>query len=378
MEDATFIVSWINALIVPTAIYRGVEVIAKGIFMYVTPVLLVIAIAVRTLEETLDITNSNGRWLNAVRDMIMIGLAITVYFAAGNMVNELFVALYSHFTQIGSIGSVTSQVADMIEQLETNTQDTGFVNWAVSGIYESVAKGAYYLSLITITAIIAFLHIAQALGYGLAFCWGLIALPMSVTRGLTLLKGWALFTAFILAWPIIESLAMGIVIHVFTDVSVTMTAGATGNTRVEQGSLLLAFTTLNIILAVVVVVVPFLTNGFISNSAVGRDFVVPFVAGALAQVAAVKRAGGGVARAATSTTKNVILGAADGVKASVPLYQPKPGSKGKGSAPLSASRTLGNASGNNAKSKHSPVDANTRQARRGAIISQNKAKSKAK
>jgi hypothetical protein len=154
-----------------------------------------------------------------------------------------------------------------------------------------------------------------------------------------------------------------------------MTAGATGNTSVEQGSLLLAFTTLNIILIAVVIVVPFLTNGFISNSAVGRDFVVPFVAGALAQVAAVKRAGGGVARAATSTTKNAILGAADGIKASVPLYQPKPGSKSN--SQFSALKGEGNVSGS-AKSNRSPADASARQARRGAIITQNQSKLSAK
>ena len=64
MEVGDLIITWIGRLIVPTSIYDGVEVIARGIFTFVTPVLLVIAIATRSLEESLDVTNSSGRWVN--------------------------------------------------------------------------------------------------------------------------------------------------------------------------------------------------------------------------------------------------------------------------------------------------------------------------
>ncbi len=368
MEEGTFIISWINALIVPTAIYQNIESIASGIFRYITPVLLVIAIAVRTLEESLDATNTNGRWINAVRDMILAGLAITVYFSAGNLINDFFESLYRYFASFGSIGSVTNQVADMIDALEKSTEDTGFANWGISGIYKTLALGVYYLSLITVTSIIAFLHIAHAIGYGLVFCWGLIALPMSITRGLTLLKGWGLFLAFILVWPILESLAMGMLMQIFVDVGATATAGSVGNTRVEQGSLLLAFTTLNIILIVVVVVIPFLTNGFVSNSAVGRDFVIPFAAGAMAQVAAVKssirqtRVVGGHGRAAVNAARphinqagNAAIEKIKSVGSSEAAHVPK-------RAPAESS-----AKTSTSTSSKNPGD---RQARRGAIINQ--------
>jgi len=369
MEDGAFIISWINALIIPTAIYQNIESIALGIFKYITPVLLVIAIAVRTLEESLDATNTNGRWINAVRDMILAGLAIAVYFSAGNLINDFFESLYSYFSNFGSIGSVTNQVADMIDALERNTEDTGFANWGVSGIYKTLALGVYYLSLITVTSIIAFLHIAHAIGYGLVFCWGLIALPMSITRGFTLLKGWGLFMAFILVWPILESLAMGMLMQIFVDVGTTATAGSVGNTRVEQGSLLLAFTTLNIILIVVVVVIPFLTNGFVSNSAVGRDFVIPFAAGAMAQVASVKKsirrtgAAGRYSRDAINSARPFINQAGNAAIDKVKGFGSESAPSPKSSTPQSSVKSTSASSSSNS----SPGD---RQARRGAIINQ--------
>lgn len=223
MEGGDLIVTWINRLIVPTTIYDGVETIARGIFTYVTPVLLVIGIATRTLEEQLDMTNSTGRWVNAIRDMAIIGVVITAYFALGNLVNEFFTASYGYFDRFGSVGSITSQLADTIETLEAQREEPGVVSMIAGGAWYWASIVVYYLSLVAVTTIIAFLHLAQALGYGLCFCWGLIALPMSVTRNLGLLKGWAMFSAFILVWPIIESLTMGMISSIFSNVADTLT-----------------------------------------------------------------------------------------------------------------------------------------------------------
>ena len=191
---------------------------------------------------------------------------------------------------------------------------------------------------------------------------------MSITRNFRLLKGWGLFMAFILVWPILESLAMGMLMQIFVDVGTTTTAGSIGNTRVEQGSLLLAFTTLNIILIVVVVVIPFLTNGFVSNSAVGRDFIIPFAAGAMAQVAAVKssikrtHAAGGYSRNAVNAARPYINQAGNAVSEKV---------KGMGSDVVPTPKSTASESNAKTSSTTNPAD---RQARRGAIINQNQHK----
>jgi len=376
MEVGDLIITWISRLIVPTSIYDGVEVIARGIFTFVSPVLLVIAIATRSLEESLDVTNASGRWVNALRDMAILGAAITVYFAAGNMVNEFFSATYSYFERIGSVGSITNQLADTIEQLESKTEDTGTLSYLAGSVWNFAGTIVYYSSLIAVTTLIAFLHLAQALGYGLCFCWGLIAIPMSITRNFRLLKGWAMFSAFILVWPVVESLTMGLISSIFADMGQTMTSSASGNTDLDQGSVMLMYTTLNIILFMIAVVAPFVANALVSNAPAGKDFVVPFIAGAMANVAAMNHvnvnAGVPAANAVGNASKAVGGGIANRVGTEVShikeAFRSQPSAMG-GSESMASKATTTSSSSSGATS-----DPAARQARRGAIINQNKDK----
>ncbi|HFE36804.1 MAG TPA: hypothetical protein ENK06_00110 [Gammaproteobacteria bacterium] len=336
------------------------------------------AIATRSLEESLDMTNSQGRWVNALRDMAILGAAITVYFAAGNMVNEFFSATYSYFEKIGSVGSITNQLADTIEQLEAKTQDTGTLSYLAGSVWNFAGTIVYYASLIAVTTLIAFLHLAQALGYGLCFCWGLIAIPMSITRNFRLLKGWAMFTAFILMWPVVESLTMGLISSIFADMGQTMTGSASGNTDLDQGAVMMMYTTLNIILFMIAVVAPFVTNALVSNAPAGKDFVVPFIAGAMANVAAMNavntKAAGPIASGAGSVGKAVGGGIIDRVGAEAnyikSAFRSQPSSVVNSEfSELKTTTTSSSTSGNSA-----PTDPAARQARRGAIINQNKNK----
>jgi len=378
MEVGDLIITWISRLIVPTSIYDGVEIIARGIFTFVTPVLLVIAIATRSLEESLDVTNSSGRWVNALRDMAILGAAITVYFAAGNMVNEFFSATYSYFERIGSVGSITNQLADTIEQLESKTEDTGTLSYLAGSVWNFAGTIVYYSSLIAVTTLIAFLHLAQALGYGLCFCWGLIAIPMSITRNFRLLKGWAMFSAFILVWPVVESLTMGLISSIFADMGQTMSGSASGNTDLDQGSVMLMYTTLNIILFMIAVVAPFVANALVSNAPAGKDFVVPFIAGAMANVAAMNhvnvKAGVPTANAVGKAGKTVGSGIASRVVTEAnnfrEAFRSQPSAMGSPVSPSSnANTTSSPTSGTSTQ-----ADPGARQARRGAIINQNQLK----
>ena len=77
---------------------------------------------------------------------------------------------YSYFEKIGSVGSITNQLADTIEQLRQK-QKTPVPCLILGSVwhFETLALGVYYSSLITATSMIAFLHLAQAIGYGLVF-----------------------------------------------------------------------------------------------------------------------------------------------------------------------------------------------------------------
>ena len=78
--DADFLTHWLNIILNPQIIYDSIHSYGTMLFTYVTPTLLVIAIAIRSAEESLDVANSNGRWVVAFSDMIGYGLLITIYF----------------------------------------------------------------------------------------------------------------------------------------------------------------------------------------------------------------------------------------------------------------------------------------------------------
>jgi hypothetical protein len=302
--------------------------------------------------------------------MAIIGVVITAYFAIGNLVNEFFTVAYGYFQHIGSVGSIAGQLADTIETLDKHKEEPGVVSMITGGAWYWATIAIYYLSLIAVTTIIAFLHLAQALGYGLCFCWGLIALPISITRNLNLLKGWGMFTAFILIWPVIESLCMGMISSIFSNVADTLTTTASGNTDYEQGAIIMAYTTLNIILVIIAIVAPFVTNALVANAPAGKDFVVPFIAGAMANVAAINAINVKAAAPTVQAGKALASGAGAGIKGIASRvsesFRPSPST----SVASEASAPAGGAT-----SAKPASDPGARQARRGAIINQNKASS---
>ena len=78
----------------PFSIYHSIEETAVTVFTTITPVLLLIAIAVRTLETQLESTSALGKWEKALRDFFLFGLLIGSYFAImsllGTFINEVY------------------------------------------------------------------------------------------------------------------------------------------------------------------------------------------------------------------------------------------------------------------------------------------------
>lgn len=284
--DADFLTHWLNIILNPQIIYDAINSYGTMLFTYVTPTLLVIAIAIRSAEESLDVANSNGRWVVAFRDMIGYGLLITVYFGVFSLVAGFFNAVYGLFSDTGSLQSISLQLDSVMQNLGSKDSGGNVFSIVTGSIAYVVGSAFHYFSLLLVTLIVALLHIAQALGFGLAFCWGLIAIPMAITRNFSLLKGWLMFTAFVLVWPVIESFLIGLTSLLFEAGSKGITTGASGNVGFEAAGVLFVFTVLNVIVAIIAWVSPYLANSLVANAPAGKDFVTPFVAGAVGLAAA--------------------------------------------------------------------------------------------
>ena len=163
---------------------------------------------------------------------------------------------------------------------------------------------------------------------------------------------------------------MGLISSIFADMGQTMTDAAIGNTDIDQGAVMMMYTTLNIILFMIAVVAPFVANALVSNAPAGKDFVVPFIAGAMANVAAMNAVNTKAAGPIGSAGKAVGSGIASRVSAEAShvkeAFRSQPSVK-VSTEPVESKSTTASAS--SAKS-----DPAARQARRGAIINQNKNK----
>lgn len=284
MEEVT---SFIVGLIQPTIIYEQVGIIAKSVAMYISPILLVLAIAIRTTQVQLDSADSSGKWTTAFRDIFLWGTVLGLYFVAGSMISQFFNSVYGFFDSFGSIKTIAKQLGSIVEVMNANEGDSAALSVITGSIYYWVGMIIFYLSLVAVTTILAFLHLAQALGFGLMFIYGLIAIPLTITNNIKLLQGWAKFAGFILLWPIIESIGLGIVGAMFADTGLNMASGLSGTAAWAKGSVALMFTSLNIIVIMVAVASAFVTNALINNSSPGASLVAPFIAGAMATTAAI-------------------------------------------------------------------------------------------
>ena len=127
----------------------------------------------------------------------------------------------------------------------------------------------------------------------------------------------------------------------------------------------------------IAVVAPFVANALVSNAPAGKDFVVPFIAGAMANVAAMNavntKAAGPVAGGVGKVGKAVGSGITSRVGAEANFIkdafrtQPSAAVNSEFSELKSASASTTTSSGPKAT-----TDPAARQARRGAIINQNK------
>lgn len=369
MEEVT---SFIVGLIKPTIIYEQVGIIAKSVATFVSPILLVMAIAVRTTQVQLDSADSSGKWITAFRDIFLWGTVLGLYFVAGSMISQFFNSVYGFFDSFGSIKTIAKQLGSIVEVMNTNEGDANALSVITGSIYYWVGMVIFYLSLIAVTTILAFLHLAQALGFGLMFIYGLIAIPLTITNNIKLLQGWAKFAGFILLWPIMESMGLGIVGAMFADTGLNMASGLSGTAAWEKGSVALMFTSLNIIVIMVAVASAFVTNALINNSSPGASLAAPFIAGAMATTAAIhevnkgglaagKWAGDKAVPAARNIASAVSTGLSGGVNSPMTQMADSDGTQNTGT----------NTADNTADIKSADPDESAKQQKRGAIINQN-------
>lgn len=365
--------------------------IARIVAMSITPVLLVLAIYTRILQDSLDTFGSSGPgvWARAVRDFVVWGVVLASYFAIGALIVKFANDIYRWADTVGGLKLITQDMsaaaAFVDEKLKSETGGSRIVRGLITGggTLSFITALFYYLSLLIAAFLVIALKIAHALTFGLAFIWGLIAIPISVSKGIKLLRGWALLLGFALAWPLIQALLLAIIRPSFImALNSVMTNTTNAGVDILSGNLLM--TVLNLIFAATVVAAPYVASTLVSNAPSAGAMVTPFISAAMTGIAGVvggakmsgeKLIGGsktGASRllgddAASATTKKAA--------GSFGMSSNPGGNAGRSdsgaSAPAAVNVTTPAASGSTADG-----EAKQKQQRRGIIINQNQRKNK--
>ena len=279
-------------LLDPTPMYMEVFKYAETVAMYITPVLFLLAIYIRIMETQLSGLTQGPKWGEALKDIVMWGTVISVYFGLFALVSAFVNPIYAWIEQPGSIGAITDKfneinaaLGEQYRNQTTGEKVTDLAFAAVSSPLQVGAVSAYYLTLYAAAYVTALLKIAHAYAFGVAFVWGLIAIPISISKNMKLSRGWALLVGFTLAWPLIQGVMIALFAPLFSNAADHIIHGFNGLSTVKSLDVNLLFSTVHLLLIAILIAAPFVTARLIANTSSGGEMVMPFVGAALAAAA---------------------------------------------------------------------------------------------
>lgn len=280
-------------------LYTIIQGLARDVAQFVSPTLLIIAIYTRTLETQLDSLVTGGRWAAALRDMAGWGVVLGLYGAIGYYLIDFMNSIYAWADSKGSLDALMKTFSDILAKWsdKLSIKDLSVTNLLGTPVVLFTGL-AYYLTLILATFVAMFLKVANVLVYGFAYIWGLIAIPMSITRTFALNRGWALLMGLSLLWPFVQAMFLAVFTVLFSNAANVMVADPDMNPALALSNVYMLFSVMHLLLIAVLIASPFIAQALVANAPAAAGVVTPFVGAAIAAGAltakASEKAGGAV------------------------------------------------------------------------------------
>jgi hypothetical protein len=259
--------------------------IATTLAKSLSPILLVLAIYIRLMETQLDgLASGSGKYTEALRDMLIWTFVLGSYFAICTLVLNFMNPIYAALEKTGSVQSTMASYEMLSRHIAELVKKQSLLDAAIAAAaipYVAVSALFYYATLLFLIFLTLFLKIANVMVFGVAFIWGLIAIPMAISNKLSLLRGWAYLYAFSLVWPVIQGLLLSMVVA-----SMMADTANNSNAALLSADAKMLFTVMHLLIAAVMIAAPFIANALITNSSAAGGIISPFVAAAMAAGAA--------------------------------------------------------------------------------------------
>ncbi len=305
MNDVALLIASLD----PQPIYASSATAARYVAATFAPTLLVIGVYLRTLETGFDALAGEGRWARALRDIALWGTVLALYFALGTLLSGFMNAVYRSMDRIGSLHLITDQLAQLASQAAAKPDNITGIDSLLDNLAANLVKAVmflfYYATLLVLAFLAAFLKIANAIGYSVGFLWGLIAIPLSISGTLRLLRPWGHFFGTILLWPVVQALMLALFAPVFHHAAQALITDPAVSGADTSGAIYMLYSVLNLIVSAILVAAPFIAHALLA-SGTAASLVTPFTAAAVAAGAGlarrVERTSGASAFAPTSRT----------------------------------------------------------------------------
>ena len=273
-----------------TSVFDAIGQVSLIVAATITPVLLLISIHIRLMETQLDGLTRGSKWGDAIRDILVFSFVLGVYFQIGDFITGMLNPIYHWIDSVSSMDKITGAMDEVIQRhkQEGSTDTEGSAIWdTLSGamtpltlVYLGVSALLYYGTMFLLAFLTAFLKFGHALIFGVAFIWGLIAIPISISQSLKILRGWGYLLGFTLAWPIIQGLMLMFLHAVLVDTGASMIESTGVLDLTDIANLYMLMAVMHLLLCAVLIAAPFITNALVSNAPAGFGASMPFVAAA--------------------------------------------------------------------------------------------------
>lgn len=246
----------------------------------VTGILVVIAIGIRSVEEQVNLlSGGQSGYQRMVTNVVLIGVAIGLYFTIVNLVLEFFDAIYYELNNT-PVAKMTQNMDKAIADLWA--KDYQFrMSEIIDGFLALFGLMAFWITYMILVCVGLCMHIAHALLTTATVFWGGVALPMSITLGLKQLSSFKVMATLALVWPIIEFFFMYLIGGAFNEMFTRSDFNIESLDHVSMARLVTYFTVfsvINLVLAATTVSAPFFAYGIASGSGNVTGMIKAFAA----------------------------------------------------------------------------------------------------
>ncbi len=248
--------------------------------MLVAGVLVVIAIAIRSIEEQANLlSGGESGYLKMAVNVFMVMVALGMYFFIVDLILEFFETIYSalHNTPIAEM---TQNMDKSISELWAKEYEFEWsdITSTVLALFGLIMFWLTYMILVFIGLCMNLAH--AILTISIAF-FGCVFLPMSITIGLKQLSAIKTVAILVLIWPITEFLFMYLIGGSFNLMFERSEFSIKDLDHVTMGRMVtyfVVFSIINLILAAATIAAPFFAYGLASGNGNVMGMVKSFAA----------------------------------------------------------------------------------------------------